>query len=176
MTSIGKIRKTDKYKYPYEIICGNGRRIPVPKQQRFKTAFIRDHGCSLVGMYIALRWCGKKWTMGKCLKYAKKNLKCKSKFPIVEIARALKKVIGTEIVKFRRTTTAEQLGDWLRKGWLVIFEEGDPIHTVCLVWDGARIRRISSGKISAVTATQEIKRKCGNKVYRGVILIKKNNA
>ena len=45
-----------------------------------------------------------------------------------------------------------------------------------LVWDGAHIRRISSGKISTVTATQEIKRKCGNKFYKGVIFIKKINS
>lgn len=166
---------TAKKKYPYTMQLEDGLKIPIPKQQKFKTKFIREHGCSLVGMYIALRWCGKEWTMGKCLRYAKKHLKCKSKYPIVEIARALKSICGADVAKFKRTTTAEKLTGWLKRGWLIVFEERDPIHTVVLVWDGKNIKRISSGKVTTVTAGKEIKKMCKNKTYRGLIVIKKTN-
>ncbi len=61
-----KNKKTKK-KYPYRIYLDNGRQIPVPSQYNFKSDFIRKHGCSLVGFYMALRYKGIKKNMQQVL-------------------------------------------------------------------------------------------------------------
>ena len=81
--------KKSKKKFPWRIVLDNGRQIPVPSQYNFKSDFIRRHGCSLVGFYMALRLRGVKKNMQQVLQYARKKLKCGAKYPLTEIARGI---------------------------------------------------------------------------------------
>lgn len=167
-----KFVKTDKVKYPYTMKLDDGGSIPIPKQQKFKGKFIREHGCSLVGVYIGLRWMGHKWTMGKILRYAKKNLKLKSKYPLTECIKLMRKVCGDNVV-YHSKISAGGITKYLNNGWLIILEEKDPIHSVCLAKQGDKIKRISSGKVTTVTASEEAKKSSKSKIYKGVIICKK---
>ena len=57
---------------------------------------------------------------------------------------------------------------------MVLFEEGSPIHTVVLLRDdkSGKVWRFSDGKKNATTAKKENARKCTNKKYQGVVVMK----
>lgn len=161
-----------KYKYPLYLVCEDSAKIPVPKQQHFKSEFIRKHGCSLVGVYIGLRWMGKKWTMGKIKRYADKHLRLKSKYPLTECYKLMHKVCGNSVV-FYHNMTEDRLKWCMENHWLVILEEKDPIHTVCLANYGKAMIRISSGGVKVVTVKHEIAKRSKSDVYRGAIVCKR---
>ena len=57
---------------------------------------------------------------------------------------------------------------------MILFEEGNPIHTVALLRDSksGKIYRFSDGKKSVVTVKKENARRCTNEKYKGVIVVK----
>ena len=174
MKTVANKNKKTKKKFPWRIILDNGRTIPVPSQYNFKSDFIRTHGCSLVGFYMALRFRGVKKNMQQCLSYAKKKLKCGAKYPLTEIARGINQICPEKPATYHKALTNEQLKANLKKGYMVLFEEGGPIHTVVLLRDSktGKIYRFSDGKKSVVTVETENKKHCTNEKYRGVIVVK----
>lgn len=168
-----KNRKRKK-KYPWRIILDNGRQIPVPSQHDFKSNFIRKHGCSLVGFYMALRFRGIKKNMQQVLRYARKKLKCSAKYSLTEICKGINSICPGKSAAYHKSLTTEQLKAKLKKGYMILFEEGNPIHTVVLLRDSktGKIWRFSDGKKSVVTVEKENVRRCTNKTYRGVVIVK----
>ena len=168
-----KNRKRKK-KFPWRIVLDNGRQIPVPSQYDFKSSFIRTHGCSLVAFYMALRYKGIKKNMQQVLQYARKKLKCGAKYPLTEIVKGINQICPGKPAAYHKSLTTEQLKAKLKKGYMVIFEEGGPIHTVVLLRDSktGKIWRFSDGKKSVVTVEKENARKCTNEKYKGIIVVK----
>lgn len=172
-TAANKNKKSKK-KYPWRIILDNGRQIPVPSQHDFKSDFIQHHGCSLVGFYMALRFRGIKKNMQQVLQYARRKLKCGAKYPLTEVAKGINQICPGKPATYHKSLTTEQLNVKLKKGYMVLFEEGNPIHTVALLRDSKsdKIYRFSDGKGSVVTVKKENARRCTNEKYKGVIVIK----
>lgn len=172
-TAANKNKKSKK-KYPWRIILDNGRQIPVPSQHDFKSDFIQHHGCSLVGFYMALRFRGIKKNMQQVLQYARRKLKCGAKYPLTEVAKGINQICPGKPATYHKSLTTEQLNVKLKKGYMVLFEEGNPIHTVALLRDSksGKIYRFSDGKGSVVTVKKENARRCTNEKYKGVIVIK----
>lgn len=168
-----KNRKRKK-KFPWRIILDNGRKIPVPSQYNFKTEFIRRHGCSLVAFYMALRFKNIKKNMQQCLAYCRKHLKCGAKYPLTEIARGINMICPGKPATYHKSLTTEQLNAKLKKGYMVLFEEGNPIHTVVLLQDdkSGKVWRFSDGKKSTTTVAKENAKRCTNEKYRGVVIVK----
>lgn len=168
-----KNKKTKK-KYPYRIYLDNGRQIPVPSQYNFKSDFIRKHGCSLVGFYMALRYKGIKKNMQQVLQYARRKLKCGAKYPLTEIAGGINMICPGKPAAYHKSMSNDRIEAHLKKGHMILFEEGDPIHTVVLLVDSktGKIWRFSDGKKSVVTVKKENVRRCTNKTYRGVVIVK----
>lgn len=168
-----KNKKTKK-KYPYRIYLDNGRQIPVPSQYNFKSDFIKKHGCSLVGFYMALRFRGIKKNMQQCLNFAKKKLKCGAKYPLTEIARGINMICPGKPAVYHKSISDKQLKAHLDKGCMILFEEGNPIHTVVLLRDSktGKIYRFSDGKKNVTTVEKENKKKCTNEKYRGIVVVK----
>ena len=168
-----KNRKRKK-KFPWRIILDNSRTIPVPSQYNFKSDFIRRHGCSLVAFYMALRYRGIKKNMQQCLSYARKKLKCGAKYPLTEIAKGINQICPGKPAVYYKTLTDTQLKTKLKKGYMVLFEEGGPIHTVALLRDSktGKIWRFSDGRKNIVTVEMENKKKCTNEKYRGIVIVK----
>ena len=166
--------KKSKKKFPWKIILDNKRCIPVPSQYNFKSDFIRRHGCSLVGFYMALRFRGIKKNMQQCLSYAQKKLKCSAKYPLTEVCRGINMICPGKPAVYHKSMTDKQLKAHLQKGHMILFEENNPIHTVVLLQDdkNGKIWRFSDGHKNATTAEKENKKKCTNEKYRGVVVVK----
>lgn len=174
MRIVANKNKKSKKKFPWRIILDNGRAIPVPSQYNFKSEFIRRHGCSLVAFYMALRFRGMKKNMQQVLQYARKKLKCGAKYPLTEIVRGINQICPGKPAVYHKNMTTAQLDAKLKKGYMILFEEGNPIHTVVLLQDSktGRIYRFSDGKKSVVTVEVENKKKCTNEKYRGIVIVK----
>lgn len=168
-----KNRKRKK-KFPWRIVLDNGRQIPVPSQYNFKSDFIRKHGCSLVAFYMALRYKSVKKNMQQVLQYARKKLKCGAKYPLAEIARGINMICPGKPVVYHKSISDKQLKAHLDKGCMILFEEGNPIHTVVLLRDSktGKIYRFSDGKKNVTTVEKENKKKCTNEKYRGIVVVK----
>lgn len=168
-----KNRKRKK-KYPWRIILDNGRQIPVPSQHDFKSDFIQHHGCSLVAFYMALRYKGIKKNMQQCLAYVKKKLKCGAKYPLTEVTKGINMLCSGKPAVYHKSISDKQLKAHLDKGCMILFEEGNPIHTVVLLRDSktGKIYRFSDGKKSITTVAKENKKKCTNEKYRGIVIVK----
>lgn len=168
-----KDKKTKK-RFPWRIILDNGRIIPVPSQHNFKTDFIKRHGCSLVAFYMALRYKGVKKNMQQCLAYCRKKLKCGAKYPLTEIARGINLICPGKPATYHKSLTSEQLEAKLKKGYMVLFEESGPIHTVVLLQDSktGRIYRFSDGRKNVMTVEKENQKRCTNEKYRGIVVVK----
>lgn len=168
-----KNRKRKK-KFPWRIVLDNGRQIPVPSQYNFKNDFIRRHGCSLVGFYMALRFRGIKKNMQQVLQYARKKLKRGAKYPLTEIARGINMICSGKPAVYHRIMSNDRLEAHLKKGHMILFEEGSPIHTVVLLRDSksGKIWRFSDGKKNTVTVEAENRKRCTNEKYKGVVIVK----
>lgn len=166
--------KKSKKKFPWRIILDNGRQIPVPSQHNFKNNFIQHHGCSLVGFYMALRFRGVKKNMQQVLRHARKKLKCGAKYPLTEVTKGINMPCSGKPAVYHKSMTDKQLKKHLEKGHMILFEEGNPIHTVVLLRDGktGKIYRFSDGKKSITTVAKENKKKCTNEKYRGIVIVK----
>lgn len=174
MKIVANKNKKSKKKFPWRIVLENGRVIPVPSQHDFKNSFIRTHGCSLVGFYMALRYKGIKKNMQQVLRHARKKLKCGAKYPLTEICKGINFICLGKPATYYRSLTNAQLEAKLRKGYMVLFEEGNPIHTVVLLKDNktGKVWRFSNGKKNVTTVEKENKKKCTNEKYRGIVIVK----
>ena len=168
-----KNKKTKK-KYPYRIYLDDGRQIPVPSQYDFKSSFIRTHGFSLVAFYMALRYKGIKKNMQQVLQYARKKLKCGAKYPLTEIVKGINQICPGKPAVYHKSISDKRLKAHLDKGCMILFEEGNPIHTVVLLRDSktGKIYRFSDGKKNVTTVEKENKKKCTNEKYRGIVIVK----
>lgn len=174
MRIVANKNKNSKKKFPWRIILDNGRKIPVPSQYNFKSSFIRTHGCSLVAFYMALRYKGVKKNMQQCLQYARRKLKCGAKYPLTEIVKGINQICSGKPAVYKASLSNERLQKLLEKGYMVLFEEGSPIHTVVLLRASktGKIWRFSDGKKNVTTVEKENGRKCKNEKYKGIVIVK----
>lgn len=166
--------KKSKKKFPWRIVLDNGRQIPVPSQYNFKSSFIRTHGCSLVAFYMALRFRGVKKNMQQCLAYCKKKMKCGAKYPLTEIVKGINQICPEKPAVYRKNMSNDRIEAHLKKGHMILFEEGSPVHTVVLLRDdkNGKVWRFSDGHKNVTTVEKENKKKCMNEKYRGIVIIK----
>ena len=145
----------------------------MPSQHNFPQAFIRTHGCGLAAMYMALRFVGKKKSMSKCLSYMQNhfNLDGHTKYSLKQVSQAINQISGNH-AEYYSGASKQRIKNALKSGHMVLFEEKDPIHTVVLLHDGKKIKRFSDGSYKNVTVSQEIKKRCGDEYYRGVVIVK----
>lgn len=123
---------------------------------------------------MALRYKGVKKNMQQTLRYARRKLKCGAKYPLTEIVKGINQICPGKPATYHKTLTNAQLEAKLKRGYMVLFEEGGPIHTVVLLRDSktGKIWRFSDGKKNVTTAAKENKKKCTNEKYRGIVIVK----
>lgn len=171
--AINKNKKSKK-KFPFRIVLDNNRIIPVPSQHDFRNSFIQKHGCSLAAFYMALRFRGIKKNMQQVLQYARKKLKRGAKYPLTEVCRGINIICPGKPAVYYKSLTNTQLEAKLKKGYMVLFEEGNPIHTVVLLRDNrtGKVWRFSDGKKNTTSVAKENAKRCTNEKYRGVVVVK----
>ena len=168
-----KIVKTGKKKYPYKVYPSKGHAFYVPNQKQFGS-FVSNHGCSLVGFYIALSFIGKGKSMAWLLKWSKKHLRIDSKIPLKQVYKGLKKLAPKAGIAYKKKIGRTELASALSKGYLVLLETRDPTHTNPLLWDDTKkcLRNFSHGGKKKVSVAGMVKKQSKSDTYRGGILIR----
>lgn len=111
--------------------------------------------------------------MQQVLQYARKKLKCGAKYPLMEIARGINMICSGKPAVYHRVMSTDRLEAHLKKGHMILFEEGSPIHTVVLLQDNnGKVWRFSDGHKNVTTVEKENKKKCTNEKYRGIVIVK----
>jgi len=168
------IKKTGKKKYPLYIKPKKGHGFYVPAQQNFGNDFVKHHGCSLVGFYVAMYFIGKHKTMARLLKWSKKHLKIESKIPLKQVYKGLKKLAPKAHITYKKKVTKNELASALAKGYLVLLETKDPTHTNPLMWDDTKkcVRNFSHGGKAKVSVAGMVKKQSKSDTYRGCVIIR----
>lgn len=170
-----KIAKTNKTKYPYKVTFNNGRASWVPSQHRFKTEYIRDHGCSLVAFYIALRYLGKKKTMGTLLRYTRKNLDkyISAKLTIKGVSVGINKIMKEDCAVYYPKPDYKLILQCLKNDRLILLETGNPIHTNVLIrGSGDKYYNISDGQVKEIDVGHIVSKATTSNVYRGCVIVR----
>ena len=168
------IKKTGKKKYPLYVKPKKGHGFYVPAQQNFKKDFVKHHGCSLVGFYIAMYFIGKHRTMSWLLKWSKNHLKIESKIPLKQVYKGLKKLAPRAGITYKKKIGKTELASALAKGYLVLLETRDPTHTNPLMWDDTKkcVRNFSHGGKAKVSVAGMVKKQSKSDTYRGCVIIR----
>jgi len=168
------IKKTGKKKYPLYVKPKKGHGFYVPAQQNFKKDFVKHHGCSLVGFYIAMYFIGKHRTMSWLLKWSKNHLKIESKIPLKQVYKGLKKLAPRAGITYKKKIDKTELASALAKGYLVLLETRDPTHTNPLMWDDTKkcVRNFSHGGKAKVSVAGMVKKQSKSDTYRGCVIIR----
>lgn len=112
--------------------------------------------------------------MQQCLQYARRKLKCGAKYPLTEIVKGINQICPGKPAVYRKGMSNDKIEAHLKKGHMILFEEGSPIHTVVLLWDNktGKVWRFSDGRKNVTTVEKENKRKCKNEKYKGIVIVK----
>lgn len=169
-----KIIKRKSTGYPRKVIFDNDEWSYVPDQRKFKTDFIKHHGCSLAGFFIGLGFKGHHTTMLKLYAWAKRNLKHYkySKFTIKGVSVGINKWCRGEPATYHRSITYGDILKALKKGHLVLLETGNPIHTNVLYMSNSKTYHLDHGGVKKVTLSNLTKNATLNDRYRGWVDIK----
>ena len=170
------IKQTKKVKYPFKIVCADGRKIPVPSQYDFENSnFIRRHGCIIAAFYMGLRFVGVKKTMKGCLKYLQEyHPKGKHiNYCLKQVCAAINKLAPGTPAKFYSKISKAEMKKALKAGHMVLYTEKDPIHTAVLLYNGKKFKRFSDGKYKSVTVAWEIRKRSGDPWYGGCVIVKR---
>jgi len=168
------IKKTGKKKYPLYVKPKKGHGFYVPAQQNFKSDFVKHHGCSLVGFYVAMYFIGKHKTMSWLLKWSKNHLKIESKIPLKQVYKGIKKLAPRAGITYKKKIGKTELASALAKGYLVLLETRDPTHTNPLMWDDTKkcVRNFSHGGKAKVSVAGMVKKQSKSDTYRGCVIIR----
>lgn len=165
-----KIIRLNNEKFPFKIIIGN-KKIKIPNQSKFKNSYIKNHGCSLVAFYMAQKFIGKNKTVKNCYNYLKKhrNLQGYAKYSLFQIYDSLNE-LKNGCAKYSSDYDNVKIKSFLKSGYMILFEENNPIHTSVLLQKGNKILRISNGFYKDVKIKELDK--CKNEHYKGVVYVK----
>lgn len=171
-----KIIKRNSNRYPYKVVLDGGQKALVPNQRYFGN-WLSTHGCSTIAERIALQFLGKVMSPEKLLKYNRTHfpeyLK-NAKIPIKGIARSINKIMGKKCAVYHEFPSANQMRKWIRKGYVLIFETSNPIHTNVLVYgkEEKTVYNLTNGKVIKTTINKIVKRRCHTQPYKGCVVIK----
>lgn len=166
------IKKRNDKRYPYEYEKGK-KRILIPQQKEFGS-YCRNHGCSVTACSIALQWIGIKqadktvWNPKEIYLYAKEHIGGYngSKLSIWGCKTVINKIAGREVAFWHSNDgkhdarIRENINKALEKGYVVLFEEKNPIHTVIFLGIDSKGKYITAtnGYITRRSRIVEIRR------------------
>lgn len=151
-----KISKTDNSKYPKKIIVSNGTSsglvIKDPQQKKFNS-FCKSHGCSMAAVTVAAQLHGIFKSPSEVWAYAKAHLGgyTGSKLTIYGTAKVINLYAGKAIATWKpitgnnNTEVVKDIQSAVKKGYFVLVEQKNPIHTNVIVG------RAANGKVVIAT-------------------------
>lgn len=179
------IIKRPKIKYPLRVVTSKGRAINVARQSKFKTPWLRKHGCPFVSQYEVYQWLGmntKNLMPLDLWNYAKKHLKkyINATLTMKGVLAELKHFVkGKAKVKYYppNEITVGKITKFLKAGCMIIITRGTPkpIHYYTLLMDKGKIYsiRFKGCKVKKRSAKFIVKTRSRNKKYGGMIVVTK---
>ncbi len=168
-----KTEKRNDTRYPYQVILDSGNRILIPQQKNFGS-YCRNHGCSVTACSIALQAIGKGQSDGSVWNPNEVYVKAKSllggyngsKLSIWGCKSIINKIAGKETAFWHSNNGKNDakvkatIHKALQAGYVVLFEEKNPIHTVIFLGIDSKGRWITAtnGKITRRSPTTETKK------------------
>lgn len=175
-----KSKATNDKKYPREVTLTDGTQILIPRQSKFADPWLKAHGCSLVAEFIALQWLGlktaKHWPI-YLEEWHRENTPeaVKAKVTVKGVAEGINHYgKGKGSADYIKTPTEERIQAAIDSGYVVILEQGDPIHTVTLLPDKKGIYVANAGTVRRTTAKAKAKKATTSKRYRGMVIVKRS--
>lgn len=178
-----KITKRKDAKNPIMVTMTDGTEIIVPRQGKFKTKWLRKHGCPFVSLYEAMQFTGVhgtsvkglwQWALKHAGKYMGATLHMKG-----EVALTKHFTKGKAHVKFYapKDITTDRMKRFLKAGSMIIITRRKPsIHYYVVFMDKGKIYALNyrgGGKCKRYSAKFLVSTKCKNKNYGGMIVITK---
>lgn len=151
-----EIKKRNSKKYPF-LVEKNGRKLLIPQQKEFGM-FCQKHGCSMAACSIALQALGIKqkdgtiWNPREIYQKAKKEVGGYngSKLSIWGCKAVINKIAGYEVAFWHsndgkhNNRIRSAIEKYLKAGYVVLFEEKAPVHTVIFLGIDSRGKWITA--------------------------------
>ena len=162
-------KSTGTKKYPKKVIIANGDtniKIKIPQQIQFGT-FCKLHGCSVAAVTTALQMHDKLMSPSEVHSYAKSFLNgyTGSKLTIYGCYKVInKKCPGKAVWKpfagDNKAKVKENIENAVKKGYFVLFEQKNPIHTNTIIGRAANGKYViaTNGTVKKVTLNYLIKK------------------
>lgn len=178
-----EITKRKDAKNPIMVTMTDGTEIIVPRQGKFKTKWLRKHGCPFVSLYEAMQFTGIhgmtvkglwQWALKHAGKYMGATLHIRgvekvAKHFIVENKRGSVKYFSPKKI------TTKRLTGYLKAGCMVIITRRKPsIHYYVAFMDAGVIYTFNyqgGGNCKKKSAKFLVSTRCKNKNYGGMIVI-----
>jgi hypothetical protein len=180
-----KVTKRKNPEYPAKAVFSDGTKVILPKQSKFKSGWLRKHGCPFVSAYEVLQYCGRKdlgvrglysWYKKNFGKYILGTLTIRG------LTYGLKSLLkGKATVKrfSPANITVERVRRYLDAGAIIIFVRKSPtsmIHYYVLASDKGKTYQLDKGTAVKTTVAKALKKKSNNKRYGGMIVITRKKA
>ena len=156
------VKNTGNKKWPKKVTIANGAEkfiIKIPQQKQFGS-FCRLHGCSVAAVTTALQLHDKLMSPSEVHSYAKSFLNgyTGSKLTIYGCYRVInkkcsEKAIWKPFTGNNKIKVKENIENAIKKGYFVLFEQKDPIHTNTIIGRAANGKYViaTNGTIKKVT-------------------------
>lgn len=176
-----KIVKRKNKKVPIKVILTDGTEIAVPRQGKFKTKWLRKHGCPFVSQYEVLQFLGIKgqsvkdlweWAKEHTGKYMGATLHIRG--VLAELKHFTK---GKGTVKYfaPRYIKTKRVKKYLEAGCMIIITRRKPsIHYYVAFMDAGEVYTFNytgGGNCKKHSVKFLVSTKCNNKNYGGMIVI-----
>ena len=174
------VKRKDK-KNPIKVVLTDGTEIIVPKQSKFKTNWLRKHGCPFVCQWEVLQFLGIKgqsikelwqWALKHTVKYMGASLWIRG--VLAELTHFTK---GKGTVKYfaPKTIKAKNMQKYLEAGCMIIITRRKPsIHYYVVFMDAGVVYTLNykgSGRVDKKSVKFLVSTKCNNKNYGGMLVI-----
>lgn len=179
-----EVTKRKDPKNPLLVTLSDGTKIIVGRQKKYKTDWLRKHGCPFVSQFEVYQWLGmdvKSHYPHRLWKWAKKHIKkhihatltmkgLRSELNHYIKGRAKAKYYAPDDI------TKDKITKFLKAGCMIIITKKKPIHYYTLIMDEGVIYslRYKGCTVKARSADFIVKRRSKNKKYGGMIVITKN--
>lgn len=139
---VTKIIKTDNPKYPRIVVLSDGTKLKIPLQYKWNS-FCKSHGCSIVGVQIALQRLGINMNPNQVYNWCKAHISgyTGSKLTIYGTMLAINGISKSKAATWypitgtdkNKEATHKRIKKCIMNGGIVLFEQRNPIHTNVLV-------------------------------------------
>ncbi len=200
---VKKIAKTTNKRWPVKVVLEKADKktltVKVPDKQQSKSTFVRNHGCSLEAISIALQLHGIKKSPAQIREWCYTHLAGYngSKITVFGATKVINGIVGKKVAIWHANTgknnkkVRQNINRALKQGKVVLFEQKDPIHTVVFLgYKNKKLQIATYGGVRNGTVSEQVSKKalhgkagaaqqhnyfCGSSGAAGYVTVKGGN-